>query len=303
MVILGSDRVVEVVVTAGTGNREAKKSPCHSVDTILPFLCLDVQSSPIVVLRTQPDEAKSRKILFPMVIGSQLQADKLVKSEITIKGGYHPLPVLVRVRIEKLPIIPHLMRLVFRIPHDRQPHAGQTLPKLRACQQPIHELFVCLRLFAFQKALHLINMGRQTREIKTQPPEKGSLSRLALRLQPRIFKPSQNEPVQILSGPLLAHHLGQGTRARWLERPEFTRLLPDDFLLGEDGKDPYHEDEKKHCDPALHKDITHQNPAPLQLKYVPKRPSGLTPRKIPASDLLIVAAVDPAIGQSRVRPH
>ena len=209
---------------------------------------MDVQSSTIVVLRTQPDEAKGRKVLLPMVIGSQLQAHKLVKAEITIKGGYHPLPILVRMRVEKLTIIPHLMRLVFRIPHDRQPHAGQTLPKLRACQQPIHKLIVCLRLFAFQKALHLINMGRQTREIKTQPPKKGSLSRLALRLQPRIFEPSQNKPVQILSWPLLAHHLGQGTRARRLERPEFTRLLPDDFLLGEDGKDPSHEEKKKHCD-------------------------------------------------------
>ena len=94
----------------------------------------------------KPSAARSSGVASAMLVRRELELDELVVGQIAIERLDHPLPVLVGMRIKELRVVADLMRLVFRIARQRQPHARHLLAKARRREQTIHQPLVRIRL-------------------------------------------------------------------------------------------------------------------------------------------------------------
>ena len=126
-----------VIVASGACDREAKICPRYGVDSVFPFVRLDVQSPSIIVLGAEAEKSESFSVVSLGVwdeIGGELELDKLVVREVSIKGVDDPLTVAKRVGIEMLGVGSDLVGLVLGVSRDVEPEAGHTFAEVVGVQ-------------------------------------------------------------------------------------------------------------------------------------------------------------------------
>jgi hypothetical protein len=74
------------------------------------------------------------------------------------------------------------------IAHQVEPVHRHALAEVRRSEQPVHQLFVRIRIGIVDKRVHLFRRGRQAGQVKAQPPDqrhaiRGGRHRQALPLQ------------------------------------------------------------------------------------------------------------------------
>ena len=102
------------------------------VAALLPWGVAWPQAYPAKPIRfIVPFPAGGGADIFARLIGRKLQANELIVGNVAVERRDHPRAIEVRIGIEILCVVPHLVRLVFREPREREPHAGEMLAETR----------------------------------------------------------------------------------------------------------------------------------------------------------------------------
>ena len=97
------------------------------------------------------------------------------------------------------------------------------LPKLRPSQQIVHHLRQSVRRIIPHKRIHLRRRGRQSNQVKINPPNQGLLVRILHRRQPLLRQRIPHKLIDIAPAPPRIHHRRRKWRLKLLKRPPLLR--------------------------------------------------------------------------------
>ncbi len=217
-----------MIVAPGTGNRKAQHRTRNGIDSVLPFVGLNLHPTTVVVFRAKAKETERDEVLRDAVdfIRSQLEADELVVRQVAVESIDDPFAIPIGVRIKHRRVAAHLMRLVLRVTRQRLPQADQPLAKPRRREQAFRQSRVSVGAFVFEKCLDLFRCRRQTGQVKCYPANERPLVRLRRRRKVRLFEAGEDEVIQRLTRPRFVLHRRPCLSRGRTEGPKLALLVP-----------------------------------------------------------------------------